>query len=111
MIELPGRDSTRLDAGERAAVCRDEERPALCLSPGIGHDAESQSLVPNQRDVLIAEGLGRCTEAQAITMASHGRDSEQRALARIRRFGARLNRDVGARINRQLVVVVSDVEV
>ena len=77
----------------------------------IGHDAESQSLVLNQRDVFIAEGLGRCTEAQAITMASHGRDSEQRALARIRRFGARLNRDVGARINRQLVVVVSDVEV
>ena len=111
MIELPGRDGTRLDPGERAAVCREEERPALCLSPAIGHDAESQSLVPNQRDVLIAEGLGRCTEAQAITMASHGRDSEQRALARIRRFGARLNRDVGARINRQLVVVVSDVEV
>ena len=111
MIELPGRDSTRLDAGERAAVCREEERPALCLSPGIGHDAESQSLVLNQRDVLIAEGIGRCPEAQAITIASHRRDPEQRAIARIRCFDARLNRDVGARLNRQLVVVASDVEV
>ena len=111
MIELPGREGTRLAPGERAAVCREEERPALCLAPDIGHDTESQSFVPNQRDVLIAEGLERCPEARAITMASHGRDSEQRALARIRRFGARLNRDVGARPNRQLVVVASDVEV
>ena len=111
MIELPNGIGPGSTLVNKPQSVERKERPALCLSPAIGHDAESQSLVPNQRDVLIAVRLGRCTEAQAITMASHGRDSEQRALARIRRFGARLNRDVGARINRQLVVVVSDVEV
>ena len=71
MIELPdgiGPGSTLVN---KPQFVERKERPALCLSPAIGHDAESQSLVPNQRDVLKAEGLGRCTVALAITVASH----------------------------------------
>ena len=45
-------------------------------------------------------------------MASHdGATQNKEHLLALGRCGARLNRDVGARHNRQLVVVTSDVEV